>query len=64
MDNVQPIYRRSERRRIPRRPCPDCGTPIPGYWKEHPGLEADLDPEGSVSWRCFGEKCFTGRDDF
>jgi hypothetical protein len=64
MDNVQRIYHRSERQLIPRRPCPDCGRSIQGNWKEHPGMTADVDPTGSVSWRCLGETCFTGKESF
>ncbi|MFD7465196.1 hypothetical protein [Streptomyces tendae] len=64
MDNVQRIYRRSEKRLIPARPCPDCGTPIPGRWREHAGLAADLDPQGDVTWRCHGRDCLTGKESF
>lgn len=64
MDNVQRIYRRSEKRPIPARPCPDCGTPIPGRWREHVGLAADLDPQGDVTWRCHGRDCLTGKEGF
>ncbi|MFB7461329.1 hypothetical protein [Streptomyces sp. NPDC056188] len=64
MDNVKRIYRRSEQRLIPRRPCPDCGTRIRGRWKEHAGFDAGMDPQGDVTWRCFGEHCLTGKDGF
>jgi hypothetical protein len=64
MDNVQRVYRRSEKRHIPSRPCPDCGTQIPGRWKEHAGFTADLDPQGDATWRCSGEQCLTGREGF
>jgi hypothetical protein len=64
MDNVQRIYRRSEKRHIPSRPCPDCGTQVRGHWKEHRGFTADIDPQGDVTWRCLGEQCLTGREGF
>lgn len=64
MDNVQRIYRRSEKHLIPRRPCPDCGTPTRGAWREQPDFSADIDPQGSVAWRCHGEHCLTGREGF
>jgi hypothetical protein len=64
MDNVQRIYRRSEKNLIPRRPCPDCRTLIRGVWKEHPGFSADLNPQGDVTWRCYGERCLTGKEGF
>jgi hypothetical protein len=64
MDNVQRTYRRSEQRLIPNRPCPDCGALVRGRWKEHRGFTADLDPQGSVSWRCHGDQCLTGKEGF
>ncbi|MFE9432289.1 hypothetical protein ACFYNA_15025 [Streptomyces sp. NPDC006640] len=64
MENVQRIYRSSEQRLIPRRPCPDCNTPIRGRWVEHTSMAAEVDPQGDVSWRCWGPTCFTGRDGF
>lgn len=64
MDNVKRIYRRSERSLIPRRSCPDCGTSIRGVWREDPGGDGDIDPTGSVSWRCFGDTCLTGKMTF
>ncbi|WP_217236033.1 hypothetical protein [Streptomyces sp. AC555_RSS877] len=64
MDNVQRIYRRTEKNLIPRRPCPDCGTPVRAVWREHPGFSADINPQGDAIWRCLGEQCFTGRVGF
>jgi hypothetical protein len=64
MDNVKRIYRLSEKRLIPRRSCPDCQTPIRGSWKEHAGLRADVDPQGDVTWHCFGDHCLTGKEGF
>ncbi|MCX4993415.1 hypothetical protein [Streptomyces sp. NBC_00568] len=64
MDNVKRIYRHSEQRLIPRRPCPDCKTPIRGRWVEHAGMTADVDPEGDVTWHCWGPTCTTGNNGF
>ncbi|GAA2623766.1 hypothetical protein GCM10010307_09420 [Streptomyces vastus] len=64
MTDVQRIYRRSEKRLIPRRLCPDCRAPVRGHWKEHPGMTAEFDPQGDVTWHCLGERCFTGREGF
>ncbi|MFF8659443.1 hypothetical protein [Streptomyces huasconensis] len=64
MDNVQRVYRHSEKRRIPRRNCPDCSRPIAGRWKEHRDLGAEVDPQGDVTWRCLGEYCLTGKEGF
>lgn len=64
MDNVQRIYRRSEKNLIPRRPCPDCKTPIRGRWRELVDFSDSIDPDGNVEWRCHGETCLTGRDGF
>ena len=64
MDNVQRIYRHSEKQRIPQRPCPDCHTPIVGYWKKHQEAGAPVDPLGDVTWRCYGEQCITGKEGF
>jgi hypothetical protein len=38
MDDIKRIHRRSEGRRVPSRPCPDCGTVIRADWKEHRGF--------------------------
>jgi hypothetical protein len=64
MDNVQRVYRQSQKSRIPRRPCPDCRTPIRGRWIEHRGLAAEVDPEGDVTWHCYGDDCLTGKEGF
>jgi hypothetical protein len=64
MDNVQRIYRRSEKRLIPNRPCPDCGSPIRGRWKEPASFAEDVDPQGDVTWSCFGHHCLTGKEGF
>ncbi len=64
MDNVQRIYRQSEKRLIPQRPCPDCGTLIRGHWKKQQELGAPINPQGDVTWRCYGEQCLTGKEGF
>lgn len=58
------IYRSSEQHLIPRRPCPDCKTPIRGRWREHTGMSGDFDPEGDVTWHCHRSTCLTGKDGF
>lgn len=64
MTTVKRIIRRSERHLIPRRPCPDCRTLIGGHWKEHPGYAEEIDPEGDVTWHCYGSQCLNGQDGF
>jgi hypothetical protein len=64
MTDIQRIYHRSEKRLIPRRPCPDCKSPIRGHWKEHPGMATNIDPLGDVTWRCFGDLCISGKEGF
>ncbi|MEV7034664.1 hypothetical protein AB0N99_31085 [Streptomyces sp. NPDC093272] len=64
MDTIKRIYRASERRLIPRRPCPDCRTPIPGHWTRHPDMTGEIDPRGDVEWRCHGRLCINGKESF
>jgi phage terminase large subunit GpA-like protein len=64
MDNVKRIYHRSERRRIPSRPCPDCGAVIRAGWKQHSSYVNELDPQGDAFWYCFRATCLTGRNGF
>ncbi|WP_455354880.1 hypothetical protein [Streptomyces sp. SYSU K217416] len=58
MTDFKRAYQRSELHTAPRRRCPACGTTVAAKKGERTvDLEAEIEPEYLVHWRCGTSKC-------
>lgn len=64
MDNPKQRYPRSEARRLPDAPCPDCGQMSrKKITRDRGGLTNDFNPKVGVMWHCPNIIC-KGHDGF
>jgi hypothetical protein len=58
MTAIKNVYRQSEKRLAPKRPCPQCGVSFyPSWSRTAYSMQNEFDPKCTATWYCLTGSC-------